>query len=298
MKIQTITLYRQRLNLHDATFTLIEHEDAIVATVYKITLPNGTSLILKICLLPRHYDRELYFLTFLAGKLPVPRIISHVPPDGNMSGAILMECFPGDVLKKAELTDSLAFHMGSLLAQIHLNSTPGYGDLTSHEPLSSNACEPFRAKFLENLAECSSHLSPELGKQCEEYLQGNLSLLDSVDGPCMVHWDFRPGNIMAYNGMVEGVIDWSSSKSDFAQEDFCAMEHEGWASDPNIKESFFAGYASIRPVPDYTKIMPLLRLKKALASIGLTIRTNSWATKNAQFYERNRQYIESFFKNS
>ena len=110
-----------------------------------------------------------------------------------------------------------------------------------------------------------------------------------------MHWDFRPGNIVAFNGTIQGIIDWSSSRSDFAEEDFCLMEHDDWANDPATKESFLSGYASIRPVPDYTEIMPLLRLNKALASIGFTVRTNTWATKNAQFYERNRQYIETFF---
>lgn len=43
-----ITLYQQRLNLQDSTFSRIEHEDAMVAIVYKVTQPNGAQLILKI----------------------------------------------------------------------------------------------------------------------------------------------------------------------------------------------------------------------------------------------------------
>ncbi len=39
-----ISIYRERLNLHDATFTRIEHEDAIAAIVYKVTLPNKTAI--------------------------------------------------------------------------------------------------------------------------------------------------------------------------------------------------------------------------------------------------------------
>jgi hypothetical protein len=43
-----ITLYKQRLNLHGATFIRIDHDDAMVAIVYKVTEPTGLPLILKI----------------------------------------------------------------------------------------------------------------------------------------------------------------------------------------------------------------------------------------------------------
>lgn len=49
MKEQSlIALYKQRLNLQDATFTRIDHVDAMVAIVYKDTELIGSSLILKI----------------------------------------------------------------------------------------------------------------------------------------------------------------------------------------------------------------------------------------------------------
>lgn len=43
-----INLYRQRLNLENATFQRVDHDDAMVAVVYKITRPNGKQYILKI----------------------------------------------------------------------------------------------------------------------------------------------------------------------------------------------------------------------------------------------------------
>lgn len=56
-----LSIYAQRLNLEEASFKLIEHEDAIVGTVYKVALPDGATYILKICLLPRHYARDMGF---------------------------------------------------------------------------------------------------------------------------------------------------------------------------------------------------------------------------------------------
>lgn len=42
-----ITLYQQRLNLQNGMFSRIDHDDAMVAIVYKVTEPNGTQLILR-----------------------------------------------------------------------------------------------------------------------------------------------------------------------------------------------------------------------------------------------------------
>ncbi len=64
-----ITFYQQRLDFQNAAFSRIDHDDAMVAIVYKITQPNGLQLILKICERPNDYLREVYFLQFFAALL-------------------------------------------------------------------------------------------------------------------------------------------------------------------------------------------------------------------------------------
>jgi hypothetical protein len=39
-----ISLYKERLNLSEAQFTFIDHEDAMGATVFKVALDNGKHL--------------------------------------------------------------------------------------------------------------------------------------------------------------------------------------------------------------------------------------------------------------
>ncbi len=284
-------LYQQRLGLQSATFSLIDHEDAIVAIVYKVTQPSGEQLILKLCTHPKHYLREVYFLKHFAATLPVPRVIQVVPPETGIDGAILMECLPGTVLKITDLTDELANEMGSLLARIHLNPAAGYGDLIEPQELSPDPTEHFTFKFNEGLAECSNHLPKALIDQCRRYYDAHLNLLNSVDGPCLVHRDFRPGNVVVYNGKVQGIIDWASGRASFAQEDFCPLEHGEWP--PINKKWFLEGYASIRPVPDYSAMMPLLRLSKAIATIGFTVKVGTWESSSARLYQFNRRFLET-----
>jgi Ser/Thr protein kinase RdoA (MazF antagonist) len=292
-----ITLYRELLALPHANFLRVDHDEAMVAIVYKVIQSNAEPLILKICSRPKDYLREVYFLKFFADKLPVPHIIQHIPPEANVYGAVLMECLPGTLLKITEFSDELAYELGALLARIHLNRVSGYGDLTQPEDLNPDPRVHYTWKFEESLEECRDHLPIALMEQCRLYYDKNVNLLNSVDGPCIIHRDFRAGNVIVDGGKIKGVIDWSSGRASFAEDDFCFMEHWEWPTNSTNKKSFLEGYASIRPVPDYNAIMPLLRLNRAIATIGFTVKRGTWENSNSRVYQSNRQFLETFFRN-
>lgn len=292
-----ITLYQQRFNLHDATWARIDHDDAMVAIVYNVVVPDGTQLIVKICTRTKDYLRELYFLQHFVNILPVPSIMQTIAPEPSINGAILMEHLPGAPLKITDFTDELAYEAGAMLAHIHLNRTTAYGDLTRPNDLTQDPRVYFTQKFEENFAECTSILSPALLEQCRTYYSFHLDLLTSVDGPCMVHRDFRPGNMIGHHGKLEGIIDWAAAGSGFAEEDFTAMEHKEWVTDSSNRASFLAGYASIRPVPDYDAMMPLLRLCKALGTIGFICKSGKWDESRMDLYEFNLAFLKALLTN-
>lgn len=289
-----ITFYQHSLNLQSATFSRIDHEDAMVALVYKATQPNGEQFILKICDRAKDYLREVYFLKHFDDILPVPKIIQVVQPEKNVHGAILMECLPGNLLQPQELTATLAYEIGSSLALIHLNRFPGYGD-PIQEDLYGDPRIYFTSKFEEGLEECSNHLPSVLIEHCRRYFTDHVDLLLSVDGPCIVHRDFRPGNLIVDDGRLQGIIDWAGARISFAEEDFCSLEHGEWPVNLNNKNSFLDGYASIRPVPDYNHLIPLLRLNKAIAVIGCTVKRETWDKAQAPVYQFNRHYLATLF---
>lgn len=285
-------LYRRKLNLPNAVFTYIDHEDAMVAKAFKIILPTGNEYILKACERPNDFLREVYFLQCLKKSIPVPRIIETVQPEPGISGAILMECLPGTLLSEQNLTDELAFEIGSNLARIHLHRETGFGDIIQPQTLCNDARIPFTQKFEEGYTECSDHLPKQLLEQCRRYYDTHIDLLQTVDGPCIIHRDFRPGNILVSHVKLQGIIDWSSARAGFSQEDFCPLEHGEW---PSHKNSILAGYRSIRPVPDYISIIPLLRMARAFATIGFTVKSGTWNNKHSRVYRRDRQFLDDMF---
>lgn len=289
-----LEIYKQRLNLEYCTFSPIEHEEAIVAIVYRVTEKDGTQLILKIYSRPKDYFREVYFLKYFSDVLPVAKIINVVEPDNETHGAILMQCLPGDLLQSTSLTEKLAYKIGTILAHIHLNRTKYYGDLIDPNSLSLDPRKYFTFKFEEGLMECENHLPHVLLEQCRKYYDTHINLIDSLDGPCIIHRDFRPGNIMIKNGELQGIIDWASARSGFAEDDFCPWELGEWGINSENKKSFLNGYASIRTVPNYESVMPFLRLNRAIATIGFTVKRGTWNNSSARLYKINRDFLDQF----
>lgn len=289
-----VPLYKKRLNLPKAQFTFIDHEDAMVAAVFKISQPGRPDLILKVCSRKGDFLRESYFLSRFSGKILVPRIIQLIEPEEGLDAAVLMECIQGDLLKPEAITKTLASEIGALLARIHLEYAEGYGDLTDTSHLSSDPRISFTMKFEEGLEECKGHLPESLLETCRRHFQRDIDLLLSADGPCVIHRDFRPGNIIAFDGKVRGIIDWSSGRGGFAEDDFCPLEFGEWPE--GCKSSFLEGYASIRKVPNYNRMMPLLHLSRAVAAVGFTVKRGTWESRNSKLYQFNLRYLESLRK--
>ena len=290
-----IGTYQKLLDLQTANFSLIDHEEAMVATVYKITQPNGDQFVLKISGRSNDFLREVYFLNHFADIIPVPKIIQVVEPTKEIPGAILMEYLSGILLKTTGLTESLANELGRCLALIHTNRLPGYGDPIEGD-LNIDPRVYFTFKLEEGLKECKDHLPVGLIKQCQSYYEANIDRLRSVDGPCIVHRDFRPGNLIVHDGKLQGIIDWAGARASFAEEDFCSIEHGEWLNNPHHQKAFLFGYGSIRSVPDYKSLIPFLRLNKAIATIGFTIKRGTWKTSSSRLYQNNRQFLDTFFK--
>jgi Ser/Thr protein kinase RdoA (MazF antagonist) len=223
----------------------------------------------------------------------MPQLIQAIPPEPSIDGALLMEYLSGSLLTAQSCTDALAYTIGATLAKMHMHRLSGYGDLANPKGWHTDPRIYFNERFEGDLHECRPHLSPAILQKCRAYHDAHLDLLLFVDGPCITHRDFRPGNIIVDNRHLKGIIDWSGARASFAQEDFCAIEYGGWHTvAPEMKPSLLAGYKSVRPIPEYHAIMPLLQLNRALATIGFLHKRGIWDSTQKRLYTLYRQFLE------
>jgi aminoglycoside phosphotransferase (APT) family kinase protein len=289
--------YLEKLSLKVVHSEQIIHEDSLSSSIFKLICEDET-FILKITFNEERFRREKYYLNKVKDYIPVPKIIDLVEPTKELKGAILMQYLPSSIVFAVSLNNDLAYQMGALLAKLHQIPTRFYEDKTKGEnlePTLENGKYILKDYFERSFNECKNTLDINLLKHTEKYFYLNLEKITSLDGPCITHRDFKPGNIIIDNNKITGLIDWEIACNNFAEEDFCQMHYLVWDDYPNTKEAFFKGYQSIRKLPDLSCIIPLLRVSKSLGSIGFTVERNTYNNIHKHVYDKNVNYLKSFF---
>lgn len=279
-----VNQYLNLLDLEVSAISEIDHEDSLSSVIYKIDLKDQSSLILKICWDDLRFKKEVHHLQILQGVVPVPKIVSVVEPKEETRGAILMEYIDAEPLNIGGLTEEIAFSMGKLLA--HLHEVPV---IESDDPTAEN-----RKSFARSLSECREIVPADLLGRAESYYEKNDFLLDNIDGPCIVHRDYRPANVLASHGEILSIIDWEIARVGFAEEDFTSMDMLVWRKDPSSREAFLKGYSSVRSLPHLNELLPFLRVFMTLGAIGFTSVRKTWQTTHKRIYEENLQLLRSY----
>ncbi len=61
----------------------------------------------------------------------------------------------------------------------------------------------------------------------------------------------------------------------------------------NDLEELWLDSNQIRKVPDYKSMIPLLRLSRAVAAVGFTVKRGTWNSRHSKLYQFNRRHLES-----
>jgi len=276
--------------LNTAKIEKIDHEEALSSTIYKIILDDNSIVILKAFFSKERWKRESYFLNKLKNAIKIPKIIDLLQPTEKFSGAILMEYIPGELLSSLKLTDNLAFQMGVTLAKLHKIPCKYYGDIANKQQ--TNPFDLIIENYKESIRECEQILEKEFLEKISSFFFSEIKKVKGLDGPCVVHRDYKPGNIIIENNEIKAVIDFENTKHSFAEEDFAQMQYLVWEKNDKSKIPFLEGYKTIRPLPDLNSIMYILRVWKSLATIGFTIARNTYNSSNKIIFEKNLSYLK------
>jgi aminoglycoside phosphotransferase (APT) family kinase protein len=267
---------------------MVTPAESYSSTVRLLTLTNGERLVLKLPYTRLKLARESAALQALA-DLPVPRVVNAWVPEDEAPGALLLSHLPGDVMQTPTIPD-LVRATGTLLARLHQHRLPAYGEV--HEVPSKEApgwWEMMHARFELWLRTCTGVLPESLLARLRDVHDTLNTDLPAPDGPCWVHADFRPGNVLVADGVITGLIDFESARGGSADLDFVKVSHVLFDAQPESRTAFLAGYDAVRPHPEIDRTLPYYRLHNAVGGLAWCIRRTDI---HDPFFRENYEVVE------
>lgn len=244
-----------------------EVSDSYSSTVKILLLENGERVVIKIPFNKEKIEREVRVLELLSENSLTPNLLNVWYGDKDNVGALLMSYIEGNPIQ-LPADDSIIFEIGKSLATIHNIKLEKY----ELDNIKNDWWENIRIKLKQWITEIEGSIPLDLMKKIENYYNKNLILNFSSDGPCLVHLDFRLGNLLVNKGKLVGVIDFETSRSGSACIDFTKIAESLWKEHPNTKQVFIDGYESIRKLPDIEKTLPIYTIYNAIGGIVWCVR--------------------------
>jgi len=248
----------------------IDHvPESYSSQVYKLNLARGETVYAKI---PYNRDklyREYRMLNMLNEVVPVPKVLDFWSGDDDITGALLLSQIQG-IPCTGKMDDELAYQIGHYHAMLHEVKMPGYGveGVEGYQFLDQNNWRLYIKNNFEKLAEsCKEVLDRELFEKCINHFDHAFSQLPLPDGPCVVHMDFRPGNLLVNNNELVGIIDFESARGGSSEIDFTKMNRYVWEINPQSRVSYTEGYSSIRPLIELEAILPFYDFYDAYSAV-------------------------------
>ncbi|XEC97748.1 phosphotransferase family protein [Paenibacillus tarimensis] len=237
--------------------------------VYKLMLGSGGTVYAKI---PYNRDklyRETRILEKLKYVLPVPQVLDFWAGNDSVPGAMLLSAIEG-LPCTGEVNEKLAYEIGALHAKLHEVSMPGYG-VDVQDGFRTVDQNDWRRHLKSNFEKwkepCKEILDAALFQRCIDHFDNVFAALPQPDGPCVVHMDFRPGNILVEENRVTGIIDFESARGGSSEIDFTKVNRYIWEVYPTTRAAYIQGYESIRPIMDLDSILPFYSFYDAFSAV-------------------------------
>ncbi|MFI8705987.1 phosphotransferase family protein [Bacillus sp. NPDC077411] len=279
-----------RFNLN--VLTIEDVPQSFSSAVYQIKLMDHRTVYIKIPYSKAKLEREYTVLERLRDELSVPQVLDYWEGNEDVTGALLLAAING-VPATGRVDAELSYDIGVQHAKLHA-IIPNDQDFNSAvSNVYSQWSEFIQKQFYSFAADVKEVIEPRLFEQSLQHFERHLKLLPSPDGPCFIHMDFRPGNILVYENQVAGIIDFESVRIGATEMDFTKINRDIFMKYPGTMEAYQRGYESIRPLIDLQEVLPFFRFTDAFNAIGWCKRRG--IEKHRNFLQENLSYLSAFF---
>lgn len=284
-KMKGMDMIEEILKKLGITYKCIDQvPDSYSSTVARVRLEDDQVVIVKV---PYNRDklfREKMMLDKLQDLLPVPKVIGFWKGDQEHVGALILSCIEGKPIT-GHIDCDLAYDIGRLLGRLHQVTMNNY---TLLDNPNQDWWGSIKQRFMTWSETCQDILEADFLSKCHDKFETLIKDQDSPDGPVLVHFDFRPGNILVENNKITGLIDFESARGGSADIDFNKVRLYIWDEYPESRHAFIKGYESIRQLPSLEKSLPLYRLFNGIGGLAWCVRRNKL---DDPFYEENYNQV-------
>ncbi|MDX8363015.1 aminoglycoside phosphotransferase family protein [Cytobacillus sp. IB215316] len=259
------------------------------STVYKILLMDNRTVFIKIPYSKQKLEREYSVLKRIANDLPVPQVLDYWEGNEDITGALLLSAINGvPIIEKVD--SALAFDIGVHHAKLHAIAPNEHDFNSSVSNEYDHWSEFIKRQFNSFAIDVKEVVEPSLYELSLQYFNKQIKLLPPPDGPCFIHLDFRPGNILVHENKVVGIIDFESVRIGSTDMDFTKINRDIFLKYPGTLQAYQQGYGSIRALVDLQEVFPFYHFTDAFISIGWCKRRG--IEKHQAFLQENLVYLK------
>ena len=260
--------------------------DSYSSDVDRLVLRDGRTVFLKRPYTADKWYREHGWLTYLASRVAVPKILMEARPTKQTTGAFVLEALSGSTIET--VTPALAAQIGQLHATLHTCTSEAYGDFEEKgfTAFTSQDWRVFRnAKMTSFEPAIQQVLSPALYQDAFTELKRRERELPEPSRPVAVHLDFRLGNLLADGGNLTGLIDFETSRFGATEIDFTKLDRDVFQSESGLLDAYQKGYGQVRTPEPIEVYLPYYRLFEALTGIGWCVQRG--LDRHQLFFDKN-----------
>lgn len=243
---------------------------------------------------PHEMENCLKCFQFLQNsKVPVPETITEEVGEYDSNLYTIVEDLKADSINE-NLNKENTVTSGKYLAYIHNSKSfekAGWWEWKDGEPtVIGFPGDSLKSRIEENLENNLEFFQDEdidwLADSTQRFLDSYLDLVPTSFEPVFVHHDYNPGNILAKEGEIEGIVDFDYAHSSHAQRDLVKAANNFWIRSRVDQKHLYNGYKQVRTLEkDFEQNETVYRLETFIDILKAMIELDNMSKEEAEEYQ-------------
>jgi fructosamine-3-kinase len=254
---------------------------------------------------PHEMENCLKCFQFLQNsKVPVPETITEEVGEYDSGLYTIVEDLKADSINE-NLNKENSVTSGKYLAYIHDSKSfekAGWWEWKDGEPtVIGFPGDSLKSRIKKNLEDKLEFFQDEdidwLIDVTQRFLDSYLDFVPTDFEPVFVHHDYNPGNILATDGEIKGIVDFDYAHASHGQRDLVKAANNFWIRGRVDRKHVYNGYKQVRNLgDDFEQNEPVYRLETFIDILKAMIELDNMSKEEAKKYQETVEEMEKQVK--